>query len=131
MENRQIWLKPKPTHIDEYFEDFLEYLKSSASSSDALYLESLRLLTERVDLLIRERNNTPIYRQNKATGILQFNTRLCGAWLLATPDASMQKRKQVLLTMINNLLYLSLQGKVTALGQCSYAYNNIPQFGIK
>lgn len=126
MENRQIWLKPKPTHIDEYFEDFLEYLKSSASTPDALYLESLRLLTERVDILIRERNNTPIYRQNKVTGTLQFNTRLCGAWLLATPSASMQKRKQVLLTMINNLLYLSLQGKVTALGQCSYAYNNIP-----
>lgn len=79
MENRQIWLKPKPTHIDEYFEDFLEYLKSSASTPDALYLESLRLLTERVDILIRERNNTPIYRQNKVTGTLQFNTRLCGA----------------------------------------------------
>ena len=76
MENRQIWLKPKPTHIDEYFEDFLEYLKSSASTPDALYLESLRLLTERVDLLIRERNNTPIYRQNKVTGTLQFNPSL-------------------------------------------------------
>lgn len=30
MENGTIWLKPKPTHIDEYFEDFLNYLKSSA-----------------------------------------------------------------------------------------------------
>ena len=24
MENSQIWLKPKPTHIDEYFEGFFK-----------------------------------------------------------------------------------------------------------
>lgn len=51
MDNRQIWLKPKPTHIDENFEDFLQYLKSQdttpKSTSDTLYVESVRLLKER------------------------------------------------------------------------------------
>ena len=37
MENGTIWLKPKPTHIDEYFEDFLNYLKSSGNAYDTLY----------------------------------------------------------------------------------------------
>lgn len=55
MENRQIWLKPKPSHIDENFEDFLDYLKTTTSSSDTLYIESLRLLKERVALLMEEK----------------------------------------------------------------------------
>lgn len=65
MENSQIWLKPKPTHIDEYFEDFLSYLMGSGSSSDPLYMESIRLLKERVSQLIEERTTAPMYRQDK------------------------------------------------------------------
>lgn len=60
MENRNIWLKPKPTHIDEYFEDFLGYLASSETPSDTLYIESIRLLKERVALLVEERTAKPI-----------------------------------------------------------------------
>lgn len=126
MENRQIWLKPKPTHIDEYFEDFLNYLKSSETTTDALYIESLRLLQERVSLLVEERMTTPIYRQDKTPEALRFNTRLCGAWLLAVQNANKQERKQVLLTMINNLIYLSLQSKLTALNNSTFAYKNVP-----
>ena len=126
MENRQIWLKPKPTHIDEYFEDFLNYLKSSETTTDALYIESLRLLQERVSLLVEERMTTPIYRQDKTPEALRFNTRLCGVWLLAVQNANKQERKQVLLTMINNLIYLSLQSKLTALNNSTFAYKNVP-----
>ncbi len=122
MENRQIWLKPKPSHIDENFEDFLDYLKTTTSSSDTLYIESLRLLKERVALLMEERTAAPIYRQNKDPEALKFNIRLCGAWLLAVKDAGTQDRKQVLLTMINNLIHLSLQSKVAALNNFTYAY---------
>ena len=103
MENGTIWLKPKPTHIDEYFEDFLNYLKSSGNAYDTLYTESLRLLKERVALLVEARTGAPMYRQDKAQEVLTFNTRLCGAWLLAVKDASRQERKLVLLTMLNNL----------------------------
>lgn len=124
MENRQIWLKPKPSHIDENFEDFLDYLKTTTSSSDTLYIESLRLLKERVALLMEERTAAPIYRQNKDPEALKFNIRLCGAWLLAMKDAGTQDRKQVLLTMINNLIHLSLQSKVAALNNFTYAYKN-------
>lgn len=124
MENRQIWLKPKPSHIDENFEDFLDYLKTTTSSSDTLYIESLRLLKERVALLMEERTAAPIYRQNKDPEALKFNIRLCGAWLLAVKDAGTQDRKQVLLTMINNLIHLSLQSKVAALNNFTYAYKN-------
>lgn len=124
MENRQIWLKPKPSHIDENFEDFLDYLKTTTSSSDTLYRESLRLLKERVALLMEERTAAPIYRQNKDPEALKFNIRLCGAWLLAVKDAGTQDRKQVLLTMINNLIHLSLQSKVAALNNFTYAYKN-------
>lgn len=124
MENRQIWLKPKPSHIDENFEDFLDYLKTTTSSSDTLYIESLRLLKERVALLMEERTAAPIYRQNKDPEALKFNIRLCGAWLLAVNDAGTQDRKQVLLTMINNLIHLSLQSKVAALNNFTYAYKN-------
>lgn len=65
MENGTIWLKPKPTHIDEYFEDFLSYLKSSGNAYDTLYTESLRLLKERVALLVEARTGAPMYRQDK------------------------------------------------------------------
>lgn len=108
MENQQIWLKPKPTHIDENFEDFLDYLKNSESTFDVLHQESLRLLKLRVSQLIEERFVTPIYRQNKEPETLKFSVRLCGAWLLSFKDAAQQERKQVLLTMINCLLHLCL-----------------------
>lgn len=126
MENSQIWLKPKPTHIDEYFEDFLNYLKSSQNVSDALHTESIRLLKERVALLIDQRTGTPIYRQNKAPETLKFNTRLCGAWLLAITDAGKQERKQVLLTLTNNLVYLSQQSTVAGLNSRTFAYKSVP-----
>lgn len=126
MENSQIWLKPKPTHIDEYFEGFLNYLKSPGAASDALYKESIRLLKERVALLVQERTMSPIYRQDKAPEVLAFNTRLCGAWLLAVNGACKKERKQVLLTMINNLLLLSLQNNVTVLNSTNFAYKSIP-----
>lgn len=127
MEDRQIWLKPKPTHIDEYFEDFLNYLKSSEVTTDTLYIESIRLLKERIALLIGERTTTPIYRQIKDTDTLKFNTRLCGAWLLAINDAEKQTRKQVLLTMINNLVGLSMQNTTTALNNSTFAYKSVPK----
>lgn len=127
MENNQIWLKPKPTHIDEYFEDFLSYLKSPGNTSDALYAESLRLLKERVSLLVHERTSAPLYRQERDIETLKFNTRLCGAWLLAIHDASKQERKQVLLTMTNNLAYLSSQSTITALNNSTFSYRSVPQ----
>ncbi len=126
MENRQIWLKPKPTHIDEYFEDFISYLKASESTSDALYTESVRLLRQRVALLVEERTAMPVYRQAKDPETLRFNTRLCGAWLLAVKDATWQERKQVLLTMTNCLVRLSLQSTVSALNSTTFAYRNAP-----
>lgn len=126
MEQSQIWLKPKPTHIDDYFEDFLKYLKSSSSSTDSLRMESIRLLKERVSLLVEERTATPVYRQHKDVEVLVFNTRLCGAWLLAINDASMAERKQVLLTMINNLVYISIRNKTNALQIATFAYKSAP-----
>lgn len=126
MEQVQIWLKPKPKHIDEYFEDFLNYLRSTESSPDTLYNESVRLLKERVSLLVQQRIETPIYRQDKTPEALRFNTRICGAWLLAVKDASKQDQKQVLLTMINNLVGLALQSKVTALSNGTLAQKSIP-----
>ena len=125
MENGTIWLKPKPTHIDEYFEDFLNYLKSSGNAYDTLYTESLRLLKERVALLVEARTGAPMYRQDKAQEVLTFNTRLCGAWLLAVKDATMQERKLVLLTMINNLVCLCMQNTTTALNRSTFAYRAV------
>lgn len=127
MENGTIWLKPKPTHIDEYFEDFLNYLKSSGNAYDTLYTESLRLLKERVALLVEARTGAPMYRQDKAQEVLTFNTRLCGAWLLAVKDASRQERKLVLLTMINNLVCLCMQNTTTALNRSTFAYRSVPE----
>ena len=126
MENRNIWLKPKPTHIDEYFEDFLGYLASSETPSDTLYIESIRLLKERVALLVEERTAKPIYRQDKTVEVLTFNTRLCGAWLLAVNDANEQERKQVLLTMINNLVGICMQKTTNALNSSTFAYKSVP-----
>lgn len=126
MESRQIWLKPKPTHIDENFEDFLDYLRSAETTSDTLYVESLRLLKKRVDQLIGERVSTPIYRQVKDPECLKFNIRLCGAWLLAVKDTSKQARKQVLLTMTNNLIQLALHNPKTAIGQYTLSYKCLP-----
>lgn len=127
MENGTIWLKPKPTHIDEYFEDFLNYLKSSGNAYDTLYTESLRLLKERVALLVEARTGAPMYRQDKAQEVLTFNTRLCGAWLLAVKDASRQERKLVLLTMLNNLVCLCMQNTTTALNRSTFAYRSVPE----
>lgn len=127
MDNSQIWLKPKPTHIDEYFEGFLNYLKCSGNSSDALYNESIRLLKERVLLVIQERTTSPIYRQEKDPEVLKFNIRLCGAWLISVPEASQQERKQVLLTMINNIVILSLQSNITALKSSTFSYKSVPE----
>ena len=127
MENSQIWLKPKPTHIDEYFEGFLNYLKTSNTLSDALYTESIRLLKERVALLLQQRTETPIYRQNKSPEVLKFNIRLCGAWLLAINNANKQERKQVLLTLINSLIYLSQQSTLSTLNSRTYAYRSVPE----
>ena len=127
MENGTIWLKPKPTHIDEYFEDFLNYLKSSGNAYDTLYTESLRLLKERVALLVEARTGAPMYRQDKAQEVLTFNTRLCGAWLLAVKNTTMQERKLVLLTMINNLVCLCMQNTTTALNRSTFAYRSVPE----
>lgn len=128
MENNQIWLKPKPTHIDEYFEDFLSYLKLCNNKLDTLFLESIRLLRERVKLLIDERTSATIYRQTKDTEVLKFNIRLCGAWLLSIKDADSQEQKQVLLTLINNLITLIYHSKAKVINQSSFAYNNLPKF---
>ena len=130
MDNRQIWLKPKPTHIDENFEDFLQYLKSQdttpKSTSDTLYVESVRLLKERVALLMKERLTTPVYRQDKSTETLQFNVRLCGAWLLTITDAAQSERKQVFLTLTNSLIQLAVQNGGITSGQATYAHKNLP-----
>lgn len=126
MENSQIWLKPKPTHIDEYFEGFLNYLRTATTTTDALYQESLRLLRERVSLLVQERTSLPIYRQSKEPEVLKFNVRLCGAWLLAFMDAEQMTRKQVLLTMINNLILLAIQSNIKVLNTNTFAYKNVP-----
>lgn len=123
MENNQIWLKPKPTHIDEYFEGFLSYL-SSGKVTDVLYIESVHLLKQRVSILVHERMGTPLYRQNKDPEILKFNARLCGAWLLAVNDAGKQERKLVLLTMINNLVHIALKNKVPGLNN-NFAINSV------
>lgn len=127
MEDRQIWLKPKPTHIDENFEDFLNYLRNAKPTSDTLYTESVRLLKDRVALLVEERTSAPIYRLNKTDETLTFTIRLSGAWLLTIKEASEQERKQVLLTLINCLIHLALQNKKTALNDFSFAYKNIPE----
>lgn len=126
MEHSQIWLKPKPTHIDENFEDFLKYLKSSGTTDDALHTESVRLLKERIAILVQERTTTPLYRQSKEPESLKFNIRLCGAWLLAVVDAGKSERKQVLLTMINNLVLLSFQSTINALNKIPFAYKRMP-----
>jgi hypothetical protein len=124
MENNQIWLKPKPTHIDEYFEGFLSYL-SSGKATDMLYIESVHLLKQRVSILVQERMDTPLYRQNKDPEVLKFNARLCGAWLLAVNDAGKQERKLVMLTMINNLVHIALKNKVPGLNN-----NNLAIYGV-
>lgn len=111
MEDRQIWLKPKPTHIDENFEDFLNYLRNAKPTSDTLYTESVRLLKDRVALLVEERTSAPIYRLDKTDETLTFTIRLSGAWLLTVKEANEQERKQVLLTLINCLIHLALQNK--------------------
>lgn len=126
MDNNNIWFKPKPTHIDEYFEDFLGYLKSSSMTQDALRMESVRLLKERVSLLVSGRAATPLYRQEKSSEAMKFNVRLCGAWLLAVGDAGKQERKLVLLTMINNLVGLAKQSSVTVLNSVPFAYRKVP-----
>lgn len=123
MENQQIWLKPKPTHIDENFEDFLNYLSTSENISDVLHQESLRLLKLRMSQLVEERDSTPIYRQIKTSKITIFNVRLCGAWLLSFKDATQHERKQVLLIMINNLLYLSISSE----NKSTLSYRSVPK----
>lgn len=134
MENSQIWLKPKPTHIDEYFEDFLSYLLESGGTNDSLYMESIRLLKERVSQLIEERTTAPMYRQDKDPEVLKFNIRLCGAWLLTFPNAPEEERKQVLLTIINSLIFIALQSKITGLNNRTLANKSVPnlfEMGLK
>lgn len=134
MENSQIWLKPKPTHIDEYFEDFLSYLLESGGANDSLYMESIRLLKERVSQLIEERTTAPMYRQDKDPEVLKFNIRLCGAWLLTFPNAPEEERKQVLLTIINSLIFIALQSKITGLNNRTLANKSVPdlfEMGLK
>ena len=124
-DNNQIWLKPKPAHIDENFESFLDYLKSNSDKSSLLYQESVNLLRERVDILINERFQLPIYRHSADIGKRQFNVRLCGAWLLTVKDAPYPKKKLVLLTLINNLTQLCLISKKTSGQQQSFAFKSI------
>ena len=111
MQQNQIWLKPQPKHIDENFDDFLLYLRNADNKSEALYTESLRLLQQRVDLLIDERQKEPIFRHSKDIDTLHFNARLCGAWLLCLPNEDYLKRKLVTILMLNNLLHLCLQSE--------------------
>ena len=125
MEHNQIWLKPKPSHIDENFEDFLQYLKSSSQITDDLHTESIRLLRTRVGNLVGERTEAPVYRQCKEHASLTFNTRLCGAWLLAIDDAGKDERKQVMLTMLNNLIPIAARSAVTGLNT-TFAYKSVP-----
>lgn len=100
----QIWLKPKPSHIDENFEDFLNYLHTTIYRRDALYHESVRLLRERIAILIEDRFETPFYRQQSDVDTCMFNARLCGIWYLTVSDAQPSDVKQVLMIMINNLI---------------------------
>lgn len=44
----------------------------------------------------------------KESDVLRNNVRLCGAWLLAFPNAPKKERKLVLLLMLNNLIRMSL-----------------------
>src|SRR5574344_2719949 len=114
-QQNQIWLKPKPTHIDENFEEFLEYLKKSSNTNDLLYLESIRLLKERVEIMVNDRIKKPIYRYNKEQNELRFEIRLCGAWLLCITNATEEEHKQVFIIMLNNLIQLCLQKSQTTI----------------
>ena len=107
-DNSTIWLKPKPSHIDENFEDFLSYLKTCTDKQSELYIESVKLLRERIDNLIDDRFSIPAYRHPTDIKTRQFNVRLCAAWLLTIPDETYYKRKLVLLTLINNLIQICL-----------------------
>lgn len=123
--NNAIWLKPKPTHIDENFDDFLSYLKTCADKDSDLYKESIRLLKERVDILVKERFDIPSYRHLTDISSRQFNVRLCSAWLLSVTDETYNKRKLVLLTLINNLIQICLLSNKSIGKQQTLTYKSI------
>lgn len=124
-ENNAIWLKPKPAHIDENFEDFLTYLKTCTDKDGALYKESIKLLKERIDILIEERFGIPSYRHLTDISTRQFNVRLCGAWLLSVTNETYNKRKLVLLTLINNLIQICLLSNKSIGKQQTLTYKSI------
>ncbi len=74
MDNNNIWFKPKPTHIDEYFEDFLGYLKLSNSGTvrnrvvEPFYLDG----NEYLHCYEPETGDTKLFRISRADKVVML-----------------------------------------------------------
>ena len=94
-ETTPLWLDIKPEYIDENFEKVLEYLRNSSVRSDltdAFYQTTRDLLKQRVEKLLEERRQTPLfmYEDESMLDKCRFTVRLLGAFLLVNESTPLK-----------------------------------------
>ena len=77
------WLDIKKEYIDDNFDKLLTYLqRTSVTKSDPYYETTLLLLRQRIEELISQLSNTPLYQEDINRQETIFNVKLLAAYLL-------------------------------------------------
>lgn len=105
-----LWLDIKPEYIDENFEKVLEYLRNSSVRSgltDSFYQTTSDLLKQRVEKLLEERRQTPLfmYEDESMLEKCRFTVRLLGAFLLVNESAPL--KDSAMTVLLSSLVILT------------------------
>ena len=86
-----LWLDLKTEYIDDNFESVLKYLQRSSYSSekDAFYKVTIDLLKKRVEEVIKEVSEYPLYSGVEDQEHLAFQTRLIAAYILTKGEENL------------------------------------------
>lgn len=130
--NVPLWLDIKTEYIDENFEKVLEYLKSG-NKNDAFYQTTIDLLGKRVEEYLRTLKTRAAYFSENTNNYdiekLTFESRLVAAYLLASKDGDVIRRKRLYMPFLHSLSLLvpaDMCGDLLGLMMDNMIYKNEP-----